>query len=121
MFKLILMAVVIVLACMGLAELLHLLWLCLIAPKSKAKTFMVVWLDGEDAARRLTYAGTQLDWLGRRYAEYRIAVYDALSPEDAAVCGKLAQKYDMVYCPAELTGHVIHTLSGSLSEENNRR
>lgn len=121
MLKIILLAIVIVLACMGLAELLHLLWMAFIAPKSRIKTFSVVWLDGDDAARRLNYAGTQLNWLGRRYAEYRIAVYDALSPEDTAICSKLAQKYDMVYCPAELTGHVIYTLSGSLSEEKGRR
>lgn len=117
MLKMILFAVLIVLACMGLAELLHLLRMCFIAPKTKVKTFMVVWLDGENAAQRLNYVGNQLNWLGRRYAEYRIAAYDALSPEDTATCSKIAQKYDMVYCPAELTGHIIHTLSGSCTEE----
>lgn len=118
MFKMILVAIVIVLACMGLAELLHLVWSCFIAPKSKAKTFMVVWLDGEEAVHRLNYAANQLNWLGRRYAEYRIAVYDGLSPEVHEYCGKLAQKYDMIYCPAEVVGHIIYSLSGSVSEEN---
>lgn len=118
MFKLILMAVVIVLACMGLAELLHLLRSCFIAPKGEVKTFMVVWLDGDDAVHRLNYAANQLNWLGRRYAEYRIAVYDNLSADVYEDCAKLAQKYDMIYCPSEVVGHIIYTLSGSVSEES---
>ena len=111
MFKLILFAIIIVLACMGLAELLHLLWMSFIAPKSHLKTFYIVLLDDEDAVRQINYAGLQSNWLGRSFAEYRIAVYGNVPPTDNKECSNLAEKYDMIYCPKGLEGQILNTLS----------
>ena len=76
-------------------------------------TFAVVWLKGEDAVRMLNAAGTQLNWLGRRYAEHRIAVFDSLTREDIKLCAKIAKKYDMIYCPPAMAGHILSTVANA--------
>lgn len=108
----ILCAVVIVFACMGLSEFLHLLWMKIISPKTKAKTFYVVRLKSGEAKEQLNFSGMQTHWLGRSYSEYRIASYgEEFSAEEKSECKALAERYDIICCPAGLEGRIIEVLS----------
>ena len=111
MLKAILFAVVIVLACMGLCEFMHLLKMLFLRPHTEVNTFLVVKLTGEETVKQLEYVGKQTAWLGKSFAKCTIAVYDSLSVEQTEQCAVAARKYDMIYCPLELVEHIIDTLS----------
>lgn len=111
MWEIFIFGLIIVFACMGLSELIHSVHMALVAPNHKKKTFSVVMLEGEDAKAQLIYAGMQNKWLGKSVSEYKIAAYGALAPQEKELCEKIANKYDMIFCPKEALEHIISTLS----------
>ena len=110
MLEKIFFAVLIVLASLGLAELIHLIRMVFLRPHEQIKTFYVVMLEGGETSKKLEYVGKQTEWHGKSFAKYTVAAYDGLSGEETAECARAAKKYDMIYCPTQLLGHVITTL-----------
>ena len=96
--KYIAMAVVILLAVLGLSELMHGINLHIIAPRSKAVTFSVVFLSGSDAEQQLSFAAEQQKWFGGAYSDYIIAVNNGLSEKSDKACRYIAEKYGADYC-----------------------
>lgn len=100
MFEMILLAIGIVFAVFGLAEFLHGLSLCFISPKKRAVTYSLVFLSGENPEVQLEAAVKQFSWLGKRYADFLIAVDTGISEHDAEVCRLIADEIGAVYCTA---------------------
>lgn len=101
MFEMILLAVGIVFAVFGLAEFLHGLSLYFISPKKRSVTYSLVFLSGESPEIQLETAVKQYAWLGKRYADYLLAVDTGLSEYNSEVCRVIAEDVGAIYCTAE--------------------
>lgn len=96
--KYIAMAVVLLLAVLGLSELMHGINLRITAPRRRAVTYSVVFLTDEDAEQQLSFAVEQQRWLGRAYSDYIIAVNNGLSEKSDKACRYISGKYGADYC-----------------------
>ncbi len=104
-----LMIVGLLLAMIGLTELIHDFKMYWLTPHGIRRNVSVVCInDEEDAVRQLQYAGEQMNWIG---ISYRIAAYgDALSEEKRNECRRIARQYDMIFCPICAVGSLIANL-----------
>ena len=101
--KYIVLAVVIFLSVLGLAEIIHGLNLRVTAPRRKAVTYSVVFLTDQDAEEQLAFAIEQQKWLGKAYSDYIIAVNSGISEKSDKACRYIAEKNGAQYCtPSEL-------------------
>lgn len=98
LIKYIFSVIIICLSMLGLAELIHGINLHIIAPRSKAVTFSVVFLSGSDAEQQLSFAAEQQKWFGGAYSDYIIAVNNGLSENSDKACRYIAEKYGADYC-----------------------
>lgn len=96
--KYIAMAVVLLLAVLGLSELMHGINLRITAPRRRAVTYSVVFLTDEDAEQQLSFAVEQQRWLGRAYSDYIIAVNNGLNENSDKACRYISGKYGVDYC-----------------------
>ena len=96
--KYIVLAVVIFLSVLGLAEIIHGLNLRVTSPRRKAVTYSVVFLKGEDAEEQLAFAIEQQKLLGKAYSDYIIAVNSGISEKSDKACRYLAEKNGADYC-----------------------
>lgn len=96
--KYIVLAVVLFLSVLGLAELMHGINLRLASPHRKAVTYSVVLLKGEDAEQQLAFAIEQQRWLGKAYSDYIIAVNSGISEKSDKACRYIAEKNGVDYC-----------------------
>ena len=85
--KLLLFFTVLIFSVFGFCEALHNLKLLLIFPKRKMQSNMVVILNKDTAE--------QQKWLGTKYADRIIAVYENLPFDTVEACEQLAVKYDI--------------------------
>ena len=111
MIKAVLLIVAIHLAILGLAELIHGIWLILITPRRAVKSFAVIWLVDGYAEQQLRFAAEQARWLGYNYAENVIAVNSDLSEENFRNCKYIAERNNILFCPAEDLEEMITILS----------
>ncbi len=111
MLKLLFIATVMILALLGLSELIHIIHALCIKPKGKRRIITVVVLEENKAVEDLYFAAVQSAWFGKTFCEYRIAVYDSLDTETYNICKNIADKYDFIFCPREVLDHIITTLS----------
>lgn len=101
MIEIILMTVTLFFAAVGLGEVLHRLWICLIRPQ-KTEKHLIIRLNEKCAAEEISAALEEIRWYGENYAKTLIGVGDNLSLETAALCRRFSQKNtDFVFCTAE--------------------
>lgn len=112
MVKMFLIALTAVLAVLGLCEVLHSVWLFLISPKIKPKTFSVVWLyDEDDPVRQLHYAGNMFCWCDRIDSDFKIAVYAGISESLYDECKRVAAGYDMIFTTPQMLEHIMERVT----------
>lgn len=97
MAEIILFLVFLIPAMLGLAEILHILKLYILYPKTAA-SYVLVFLKGENASEQLMLALEQYFWLGKRYARNIIAVDMGLNGESLKVCRKIALRHNVIFC-----------------------
>lgn len=95
---------------LGLAELIHALRLLCIAPKKRALTYMVIYLNDDCAEQQLAHFLEQRAWLGSRYADFTIAIDSDLSEKNKQACHRLAENSDIIFCGSEC----LDTATGTL-------
>lgn len=76
MLEIITFIVVFALSVIGLCDILHSIWMCLIKPAKKADSLYFVKLDGDNDYVVLNYTYERYKWYGRAFADRVIAVYD---------------------------------------------
>ncbi len=81
-----LLTVAVILAIVGLSELVHHLCYFVLKPKTKARTVLVTYLTETDAEGQLLSVIEEMRWQGNRYAEAIIAVTGDLSDEKKHIC-----------------------------------
>ena len=90
MWKIILIFIVLIFSLLGLAELLHRIWMGILKPKTLARSFLVVLLEDANACEQLVYAAEHLRWCGRECAEGVIAVDCGLDAELLDRCSQFS-------------------------------
>ncbi len=101
MVEIILMTVTVFFAAVGLGEVLHRLWICLIRPQ-KTEKHLIIRLSENCAAEQISAALEEIRWYGENYAKTLIGVGENLSPETVSLCIRFSQKNtDFVFCTAE--------------------
>ncbi len=99
--KYIILAIILCLSMLGLAELLHGIKLRLASPAKRALTYSVVFLSGGDPEQQMLFAAEQRIWLGSAYSDYIIAVNTGMDEKSDSACRYIAQKYGIHYCTPE--------------------
>lgn len=95
--KLFLISLIAVLAILGLCEVLHTVWMFLISPTVKPKTFSFALIDDEDdPVKQLHYAGNLFSWGNRADEDFKIALYNGALDETYDECLKTAKQYDII-------------------------
>ena len=111
MVKYILLAIMLCLSMLGLAEFLHGLKIRLTAPGKRAATYLLVFLSEDNAERQIMSVAEQRLWLGGDYCDRIIAVNTGLSDESDRACRYIAEKYGIYYCtPDELNAEIGNCL-----------
>lgn len=107
LIRYIIIAVLLCLSMLGLAELLHGIKLRLTAPRHKAPTYSVVLLSCGEPEEQLLFAVGQKMWLGSGYSDYIIAVNNGLEEKEDKACRYIAEKYGAYYLtPNELKAEI---------------
>ena len=107
LIRYIIIAMLLCLSMLGLAELLHGIKIRIIAPRHRALTYSVVFLSGDDPEEQLLFAVGQKLWLGNGYSDYIIAVNNGLDEKGDKACRYIAEKYGAEYLtPAELKAEI---------------
>lgn len=86
---------------LGLAEFIHITKLRFNRPQTKAVTYSVVFLNGEEPEQQLFYAAEQKLWMGDTYADFIVAVNTGLSEKEDTACRFIADKCGINYCTVE--------------------
>lgn len=81
-----LLTVTVLLAIVGLSELVHLMCRVILKPKTKPRTVLVTYLTEADAEQQLLFVIEEMRWHGTKYAEALIAVTGDLSDEKKLLC-----------------------------------
>ena len=111
LIRYIIIATLLCLSMLGLAELLHGIKIRLTAPRHRALTYSVVFLSGDDPEEQLLFAVGQKMWLGSSYSDYIIAVNNGLDEKGDKACRYIAEKYGANYLTlselkAEFDGYI---------------
>lgn len=108
MTKLIVSAMITVLALAGLSEFIHIVKLYIIGPKRKAVTYSVVFLDKAYVKEQIDYIISETLWYGKSMAQYIIAV----RPDNCIIDNeKTVQKnYNIIFCDKEAIFPTIRKL-----------
>ena len=96
-------------AMLGLSEIFHILKLYILFPK-RITSYVIVYLNNENASGQLQYALEQYFWLGKKYARNIIAVSNNLDKESSEVCKKIAFKHGLIFCGSEELETVLKNL-----------
>ncbi len=83
-----LLTVAVLLAVVGLSELVHFLCYIVLKPKTKPRTVLVTYLTEADAEQQLLSVVEEMRWQGNKYAEALVAVVGELSDEKKQICKK---------------------------------
>ncbi len=78
--------VTVLLAIVGLSELVHWLSYMILKPKVKPHKQLIVYLNDQDAEQQLLSIIEELRWQGKRYADSLVAVTGDLSDEKKIIC-----------------------------------
>ena len=81
-----LLTVAVLLAIVGLSELVHYLCYLVLKPKTKPRTVLVIYLTETDAEGQLLSVIEEMRWHGNRYAASVIALTGELSDEKKRIC-----------------------------------
>lgn len=100
----------VILAILGLCELLHTIHLASIFKKKEVKLLSVVFLKPERSVLQLKFATEQRRWLGSDFAEYVIGVTDDISDTELKECELFAKQNGVVLCNKELLSRVADNL-----------
>jgi len=87
-------------AMLGIAEILHIIKLYILFPKS-AESYVIIYLKNENASGQLMYALEQYFWFGKKYAKNIIAVNSGLSSDNYEICKSIALKHNIIFCSEE--------------------
>lgn len=107
MIKTVLTAAAIVLAILGLCEVMHAVRMLLLAPKRLPGAVTVVNLGGEEPLRQLHYAGTALSWNGTAAGGVKLAVCGLPPGKRREECRRAAERYDITLCSAEQLPRIL--------------
>lgn len=100
----------VILAILGLCELLHTIHLASIFKKKQVKLLSVVFLKPEHSVLQLKFATEQRRWLGSDFAEYVIGVTDGITDTELKVCELFAKENGIILCSKELLSRVADNL-----------
>ncbi|MBR7132482.1 MAG: hypothetical protein IKD04_03025 [Clostridia bacterium] len=112
MVELLFFIFVLLLAVLGLAELIHSVKLCLLAPKEAAISYKIIFLKGSLPQHQLKIAVEQSAWSGKKLTGNIIAVNSFLEGEALEECRFIAQKNGVIFCSAEELCDQIMLISG---------
>ncbi len=114
MIEIILISIALIFLVLGICDIIHAIRLFFIVPKRRYYNYSLLYLKKGKSLRQLKFAIEQRKWFGDTYAEFIIAVYDDLDQNELNLCSNLAQRYDVVICPIQITEDVIKGISKSL-------
>ena len=97
MFEYICFFVLLFFAIFGFCEAAHFLKICVMFPKRKLNTKLIVKLDNNNAEKQLTFVGEQFLWLGNKYADSVLADNSLLDYDTYLRCKEIAQKYNILF------------------------
>lgn len=100
----------VVLAILGLCELLHTIHLATFFKKREVRLLSVIFLKPEQSVSQLMFATEQQRWLGSDFAEYIVGITDDLSEEELNNCKLLASKNAIILCSKEMLSRVTENL-----------
>ncbi len=86
MIEAFLFIVTVLLAIVGLGELMHWISYIILKPKVKPHIQLIVYLNEQDAEQQLRSVIEELRWHGKRYADSLVAVTGDLSDEKKIIC-----------------------------------
>lgn len=105
MSEIIILLVFLFFACMGVATFTAKLWLMLIRPKTKSRSFSVVKLKKSENREVLNYYVEKYRWYGADYTDFLIFVYD--EKPDEAVYKLIGNYKNMTVCTEnELSNYI---------------
>lgn len=115
MVEFILYSLVLVLCILGLAEVLHSIKLFLVTSKQKRLTYSVIILSNNTFNQQIRYVYEQRRWLGRKYADYIIAINDFLNAANQEIALQKAKTNGIIVCSfKELESVVLYFNKGRL-------
>lgn len=104
-----------VLCILGLAEVLHSVKLFLVTSRQKRLTYSVIILSNNNYSQQLRYVYEQHRWLGKKYADYIIAINDFLDVSNRDSALQKAKANGIIVCSfKELESVVLYFNKGRL-------
>lgn len=100
----------VILAILGLCELLHTIHLATFFRKRDVKLLSVIFLKPEQAMSQLQFAAEQKRWLGSDFAEYVVGVTDGLSDSEINGFKTFAEQNGIILCSKEMLSRVSENL-----------
>ncbi len=97
----ILFFVFLILAMLGLAELIHTVKQLILYPKKQSGLFTVVFLDNNSPQCQLESIYQKFLWHGMDYTGKIIAINSNLDSQNFSECELIAKKYNLTFCSLE--------------------
>ena len=96
-----LFALIIILAVIGLSDILHRVWMIFFKPRHE-KNILLLLLNDENAVEQISTAIQQAHWYGREFAEKIIGVDMGLSAQQAQYCQSFCIENEIfIFCKHE--------------------
>lgn len=99
MVEFLLLFVTLLLAILGLSELIHMLKIKITYPTKKNKNYILIILTKENATEQIKYIADKLQWSGKNYADGVFAIYN--DEVDLNSCYDLVSRYNIMLCSPE--------------------
>ena len=87
----------------GLAELIHAVWLFLSTQQGKNNKILICYLTGDKPDLELRYVIEQIRWQGSRYADRVVAISNIDDLKLLNKCTEIASKSDVIFINSEYT------------------
>ena len=101
MIEIIFLIIFLLLAILGLAEVMHTIRLKIAYNYEEKENYVLIVLKPHTAEQQLRYIAEQSRWQGRKQVKSIIAVYNSGKPSD--YCKQIAKEHNIVICtPREL-------------------
>lgn len=99
-------------ALLGVAELIHLIKVYIISPKTNSIKYLLVFLGENSPYEQLTAVAEEFFWRGKKYAHNIIAINTGIKEEDYIYCRSFCDKNNLIFCNADEVNEYIELLSG---------
>lgn len=107
MANIIIVIITVVLSAMGLADLMHRIYIRFIAPKNLKRYILLPFKEGDNVSA-VSATLDELRWYGRQYAEYVICVDVGVGDELREIISRMAENNEnLIFCETDDIKNVL--------------